>query len=252
VQSRGELRRQLSIVFGPDLWLSTLINMYSCFVLNFFYYGCLYAFPQVLAESSAMKGGAALELLIGALWEIPGQALGIICGIYLFRKTNMKVYLVLCLISTLAFVLGNTHKGRAAAIFQTLGFYGIKCFVDIGFVVIYQYAIEIYPTRVRTTGSAVAVGSGRLAGIVSPLIFELIKGSGSPAVFFYILIGLCALNVLLIDFLKYETFGMALKDDLEETPAPEAPPQVDEGEASPLVGAAGRPAPIVPEPFHVR
>lgn len=256
VQSRGELRRQLSVVFGPDLWLSTLINMYSCFVLNFFYYGCLYAFPQVLAQSSAMKEGAALELLIGALWEIPGQALGIVCGLFLTRKFNMKLYLFLCLISTLAFVLGNTHVGKTAAAFQTLGFYGIKCFVDIGFVVVYQYSIEIYPTKVRTTGSAIAVGSGRLAGILSPLIFELIKEGSSPAAFFYIIVGLCAINIILIDFLKYETFGVALKDDIEDTPTPEAPsqarPPVDDEEASPLAQGTGPPVAIVPEPFHVR
>jgi len=260
VHSRGELRRQLSVVFGPDLWLSTLINMYSCFVLNFLYYGCLYAFPQVLSASSGMEGGAALELLIGALWEIPGQALGIICGLFLTRKLNMKIYLILCGISTLAFVLGSSHAGKAARVFQTLGFYGIKCFVDIGFVVIYQYAIEIYPTKVRTTGSAIAVGSGRLAGIISPLIFEIIKSRSSTSVFFYILLGLCLFNLCLIDFLKYETFGVALKDDIEDKPpegtgqeAPASPPAAEaEDEASPLLADSERAAPLVPEPFHVR
>jgi len=258
VHSRGELRNQLSIVFGQDLCLSTLINMFSCFTLNFFYYGCLYAFPQVLSASSAMKEGAALELLIGALWEIPGQALGIICGLFLTRKFNMKLYLVLCLLSTVAFVLGNTHVGKTASVFQTLGFYGIKCFVDIGFVVVYQYSVEIYPARVRATGSAVAVGSGRLAGIISPLIFEVIKGSSSTSVFFWILVCLCAVNFFLIDFLKYETFGMALKDDVEEpssagSPDKAAPPlPEEEGEALPLLPGAAPPAAIVPEPFCPR
>lgn len=253
VQSRGEFWRQMGVVFGPDLCMSTLINMYSCFVLNFMYYGCLYAFPQVLAASSE-GGGAALELLIGAVWEIPGQVLGIVVGLFMRRKPSMKLYLLLTGVSTLLFALGITHQGSSASLMRKFGFYGIKCFVDIGFVVIYQYAIEIYPTKVRTTGSAVAVGSGRLAGIISPLIFELIKGSASPAVFFYILLGLVVFNILVIDLLRYETFGVALKDvieDVEEAKGGAAKP-VNEDEASPLSESNTNAAAIVPEPFHVR
>mmetsp|Transcript_27958 Transcript_27958/g.65207 ORF Transcript_27958/g.65207 Transcript_27958/m.65207 type:complete len:522 (+) Transcript_27958:126-1691(+) len=256
VQSSADLRRQLFIVFGPDLRTSTFIVMYSCFVLNFLYYGCLYAFPQVLAESSTGSGGAALELLIGAIWEIPGQALGIVCGLLLRRKLNMQLYLFLVGISTLAFVLGNTRNTHASHIVETIGYYGIKCFVDIGFVVVYQYSIEIYPTKVRATGSAITVGSGRIGGILSPLVYELIASEGSYAVFFYVLVVLCAVNFLMIPLLKYETQGVPLKDELEEE-APEAPsqggPQAAQQqsteEASPLLE---REAALVPEPFVPR
>merc|ERR1719221_271886 len=96
-------------------------------------------------------------------------------------------------------------------IFQLAGIYGIKCFVAIGFVVVYQYSIEIYPTEARTTGTAINMGSGRVAGIISPLIFEaVVSMTGAFSVFFYLLIGCALLNFLLIPLLKYETFGMAL------------------------------------------
>jgi len=261
LQSTSELGQQMRIVFSPSLWLSTLIVIYSCFVLNFLYYGCLYAFPQVLSKSGGMHEGAAMELLIGALWEVPGEALGIIFGLWMPRKLNMKVYLFLTTISVLAFGLGNAHSTTSASVAQTLGYYGIKCFVDIGFVVVYQYSIEIYPTQARTTGSAIAIGSGRLAGIISPLIFELIAEHSHTSVFFYVLVVLCVINFVAIDFLKYETQGMALKDELEEdaeqtaqiVPAGQQNGDLkdEQTEASPLLPGAATPA-ILPEPFAPR
>merc|ERR1740127_217756 len=144
------------------------------------YYGCLYAFPQVLASSSGMKEGAAIQLLIGALWEIPGEALGIGMGMLMNRLPNIKVYLLPTGLSVLSFTLAMQVPTKAAMFFQTIGYYGIKCFVDIGFVVVYQYAIEIYPTEARTTGSAITMGSGRIAGIIAPLVFEgLYSSTGS-------------------------------------------------------------------------
>lgn len=93
-QAWADLKKQMGVVFGPQLLLSTIIVSYCCFVLNFLYYGGMYAFPQVLAsDKSGKHSGAALELLIGALWELPGYALGILCGVYLYRKRNIKVYL---------------------------------------------------------------------------------------------------------------------------------------------------------------
>jgi len=223
VLSNSDLLRHVRVVFGPNLWLSTLIVMYSCFVLNFLYYGCLYALPQVLASSDQPGSNAALELLTGALAEIPGQVLGILCGSYLTRKLNMKVYLGLTSLSLMSFVFSLVHPGGGAKIFQLAGIYGIKCFVAIGFVVVYQYSIEIYPTEARTTGTAINMGSGRVAGIISPLIFEaVVSMTGGFAVFFYLLIGCASLNFLLIPLLRYETFGMALMDEIDDEDEVEA------------------------------
>jgi len=223
VLSKDDLLKQVRVVFGPNLWLSTLIVMYSCFVLNFLYYGCLYALPQVLASSAEPGSNAALELLTGALAEIPGQVLGILCGTYLTRKFNIKVYLGLSSLSLMSFVFSLIHPGGAAKIFQLAGIYGIKCFVAIGFVVVYQYSIEIYPTEARTTGTAINMGSGRVAGIISPLIFEgVVHMTGGYSMFFYLMIGCAVLNFLLIPLLKYETFGMALMDDIDDEDEAEA------------------------------
>jgi MFS family permease len=222
ITSKRDLMRQVRVVFGPQLRVTTLIVMYSCFVLNLMYYGCLYAFPQVLASSSGMKEGAAIQLLVGALWEIPGEVLGIGMGMLMNRLPNIKVYLLLTGFSVLCFTLAMQVHTKASIAFQTMGYYGIKCFVDIGFVVVYQYAIEVYPTEARTTGTAITMGCGRIAGIIAPLVFEgLYSQTGSFFTFFWILLGAVVLNFLLVQFLSIETQGKPLLDELEDEQVPE-------------------------------
>merc|ERR1719373_760648 len=102
----------------------------------------------------------------------------------------MKVYLGLTAMSLGPFVFSLVHPGGAAKIFQMAGLYGIKCFVTIGFLVVYQYSIEIYPTEVRTTGAAISIGSGRVAGIISPIVIEaIVSVTGGHSAFFIMLVG---------------------------------------------------------------
>jgi len=245
VLSKDDLLKHVRVVFGPNLWLSTLIMMYSCFVLNFLYFGSLYALPQVLVGSDEPGSNAAFKLFTGALAELPGQVLGLLCGTYLTRKTTMNVYLGLTMISLGSFVFSLVHPGGSAKIFQMAGLYGMKCFVRIGFLVLYQYTIEIYPTEVRTTGSAINLGSGRVAGIIAPLIFEAtVSVTGGFSMFFFLMIGVASVNLLLIPLLKYETFGMSLKDDIDDEDEVEAgsheQAKEEDDEVAPLVVSKSR------------
>lgn len=139
-----------------------------------------------------------------------------------------------------------------------IGYYGMKCFVNIGFVVVYQYSIEIYPTSARTTGSALAIGSGRIAGIISPLLFEAMhKKTGGYGAFFYMLLGLAVFNFLLVDFLKYETQGKLLKEDLEDSEEEEEdaqakPENPEAGEAKPLLKADEETTVLLPNALQQR
>eukprot|EP00929_Paragymnodinium_shiwhaense_P044566 TRINITY_DN22845_c0_g1_i2.p1 TRINITY_DN22845_c0_g1~~TRINITY_DN22845_c0_g1_i2.p1 ORF type:complete len:443 (+),score=74.83 TRINITY_DN22845_c0_g1_i2:99-1427(+) len=171
------LARQARIVFGRHLFGSTIIVMYSCFVLNFAYYGCLYAFPQVL-PSVRTAHPPAVELLIGALWEYPGLIGGYIVGMYMKRKPAMKLYLFATFASLMLFGLGCIRPAvdniqeqdvaeAGASLILNMGYYGIKVFTNIGFCVVYQYSVEIYPTEARITGTAVNLAGGRVAGMVA-------------------------------------------------------------------------------------
>lgn len=211
-----DVSRHHAVVFGARLWQSTMVMMYTCFVLNFVYYGGLYAFSQVL-PGLATGQSTATELLAGALWELPGFAIAGLVGNLVDRKPCMKISLVLTLVSVLCFLIGasspvlSTSMGMRAVLH--MGYYGMKCFVNMGFVFTYQYLTEIYPTEARVTGSSISIGVGRLAGMLSPPGFEVLRAAtGSFTTYFIILAIMVAANALLIDLLPLETAGKLLQD----------------------------------------
>jgi len=211
------VQSQMGLVFGKSMVQTTSVVMFSCFVLNMNYYGCLYAFPQLL-PGMVTKGSAASELLIGALWEIPGNIVGAFLGMLMARKRAMKIYLALTFASLVAFPVGaaQAEKTLFFEIVMYFGYYGIKCFVAIGFVIVYQYAVEVYPTEVRITGSALNLGAGRIAATLASVVYELIVSTTTYPVFFFGAAALTLLNFALIDALRYETQGVALKDSVAD------------------------------------
>jgi len=212
-----------TVIFSRRLLFSTVAVIYSCFTLNTLFYGCLYAFPQVVTDVK-MSSSPAVSLVMGALWELPGIVLATICGMFWPRKPVMAGYLVLTAVSLVAFAVGAGHhidEGGGHWLYDNLlhgGYIGIKVFAIVGFVAVYQYSTEIYPTVARTTGTAACIAGGRLGGMLAPLIFEwLLDTTSSLTAFFYFVAALCMCNFSLIFLLPLETFGKSLEDHLDET-----------------------------------
>jgi len=207
-----KFRRQLRVVFGGSMRSATLVIMYSCFMLNMSYYGSLYAFPQVLP--TLVEHGAASELIVGALWELPGLALGVVLGFVTTRKTGLKFYLVLFTSFIILFIVGaNNHKRNSIMrSFAFLGYYGIKFTPNIGFVMIYQISAEAYPTEARTTGSALCLAAGRLASMSAPMLYETLHNmTRSFMLFFLLMAGMSLMNLYLVDIIP-ETGQKQLED----------------------------------------
>mmetsp|Transcript_55111 Transcript_55111/g.148600 ORF Transcript_55111/g.148600 Transcript_55111/m.148600 type:complete len:488 (-) Transcript_55111:110-1573(-) len=209
------------VICSRRLLYSTIAVIYSCFTLNVVFYGCLYAFPQVLTEVD-MNAAPAVSLVFGALWELPGNVLAVFCGMFWPRKPVMIGYLVATALSLLAFGLGADQVSGGSEHWLHLalvhgGYIGIKCFAIVGFVAVYQYSTEIYPTVARTTGTAACVAGGRLGGMVAPLVFEwIVEATANISIFFYFTATLCIVNIMFVLFLPLETFGRSLDDYNEE------------------------------------
>eukprot|EP00928_Gymnodinium_smaydae_P075409 TRINITY_DN58420_c0_g1_i1.p1 TRINITY_DN58420_c0_g1~~TRINITY_DN58420_c0_g1_i1.p1 ORF type:complete len:479 (+),score=77.40 TRINITY_DN58420_c0_g1_i1:86-1522(+) len=214
----------IAVIFSRRLFYSTVAVIYSTFTLNVLFYGCLYAFPQVVKDIE-MGTSPAVSLIIGALWEFPGNVLATAFGMYWPRKPVMLGYLLVTILSLIAFSVGAQqridNKGPpqlGAELLLQGGYMGIKAFAQVGFVAVYQYSAEIYPTVSRTTGTAACVAGGRLGGMLAPLIFEwLLEYTGSLLTFFYFVASLCGFNLILVAFLPFETFGKSLEDNEDET-----------------------------------
>jgi len=214
--ARRDFGYQLKGVFGRHLLSSTLITMFTCFGLNLVYYGCLYAFPQVLPTVHSMEGTAGVQLIVGALWEVPGNIAGILFGMSLPRKPVMKICLAVSAASLLMFAVGITSRSTwlSHSLYHS-GYYGIKAVGAAGFIIVYQYAGEIYPTETRTTGAAVCLGSGRIGAMLAPIFVEYIHAETNSFSGFFLIVSLfCIVNFCLIDLLPFETSDMLLSDHL--------------------------------------
>lgn len=213
--------RQLVVLTGSKLLGPTLVLMLSCFNTNLGLYGCLFAFPQVLPD--LIEGGASSQLLVGALWELPGYAIGAYLGSKCFRKTSSKFYFTMQASFLLIFILGakNVHKLYLFKVAMYIGYYGIKMAPMIGFTVIYQMSTEIYPADARTTGTALCLAGGRVAAMIGPLLYEFMVDVTGTWMFFFLFMAACTiLNLYLIDIVP-ETAGMTLKDDIADEPVDE-------------------------------
>lgn len=213
------IRAELSKLGKGPLLVTTIIMCYTTFVVNLAYYGTLYAFPNLLPTlGEKAAGSAAVQLLIGACWEIPGIALGCVFGMYFPRKPVLQAYCIFVTICIIVFVGGATGGiSWGAKLAWHIGYYGIKLTIQSGWIVAYVYLTEVYPTSCRTLGTSISFACGRLAATISPLLYEKLKSwTGSFAAFFYLLAGTLFINLFTIHFLPIETFGAVLSDEIDE------------------------------------
>lgn len=228
-------QQQMEVATGKVLGFTTFVLCSTCFTLNFIYYGSFYSFPLVLGDVD-MGVSPAVALIIGALWELPGYAAAIGCSMVCGRRVAILSYLVLMMLSTLLFVEGAEHQKSGNAVYGYavhVGFAGMKCWINMGFVIVYQYASEIYPTSARVAGTGLCFGCGRIGSMVAPFVFEAMMDAfnNSWQNFYYLLAMACAANAILVLFLPFETASMTLKDHVAEM-----------GEMDPLVSCGARKA----------
>lgn len=217
----SQLYRNLGIILGRNLLYTTFTLCFTLFGVNTFYYGGgMYAFMQVLPEVK-LQTSPGLNLLIGALFEIPGYVLAMWLSVCMSRKMTIVFGYVGIIITSASFLwmstLVDTKFAAAGQMGMQASFFTFKTFSGLLFGIVYAYSMEVYPTIARATGTGVSITTGRLGAITSPMIFEWLKGStNSYHAFFYFMMCVSAIGIILVLFLPYETKGAALKDHEEE------------------------------------
>jgi len=208
------LFRRYAHIFGQQFGVTTLVLTYSCFCLNFCFFGALYAFPQIL-QNLDMGGTPAMQLLLGAIVETPGYWVGMAFATFLPRKVMMKLYLTFTIGAVFSFIVGMQHLQHWIGLFMaSAGFYGIKFFMPSGFTVFYVYVGEVFPAEVRTTGSSVCFSAGRAGSMLAPVAYEVITSmasKGGSQAFLMVMLGFLMFNGAVINLLRYETFGKQLQ-----------------------------------------
>ncbi len=216
-------REHLSHFCSGKYLFTTLTLCWTTFTMNFTYYGTIYALPQVLA-GARLPFSPAVNMMIASC----GEMCGVICGGYYFtyhnRKGSMQVLMGLMALTTMVFVscihpsIITEHTDIALIQSIAMGALFLQKMVSmISWLVIYVYMAEVYPTVCRASGPAMCIAFGRWGSITSPMLFEhLLEGTGSYVMYFLLMCCCCIIDIVLIQFLPFETKDVLLTSNFKE------------------------------------
>mmetsp|Transcript_48235 Transcript_48235/g.134394 ORF Transcript_48235/g.134394 Transcript_48235/m.134394 type:complete len:473 (-) Transcript_48235:410-1828(-) len=189
----------LGIVFGPRYRLTTCVLAYVAFVLNIFYYGGMYAQPQVMTQGRGLAPG--WEMVLGGPFDLIGIAVATVLAQAAPRKTVLMFTIAAAAVSISCFGYAGSLPRRTPLleVVYQVGFFGFYWVPAMGFIVFGQLAVESYPTLVATTGGSVVFGMGRFGAMTAPLLFEGMRDvSGQWELFTYFTSVLCAMGIVLL------------------------------------------------------
>ncbi|CEM39223.1 unnamed protein product [Vitrella brassicaformis CCMP3155] len=215
-------RSSFHVVFNDTYRYTTFVLCCVTFTCNMISYGLLYALPQVFVDIEKQTGIApAYSLLRAELMSLLGNALSVFADVGPRRVTQAASLLLECIAMGLTAAALVWDWATVAVWAAAMG----KFCTFLGLNITFLYSAEIYPTVCRSTGVSIAVSSGRIGGIIAPLLFELTVwvatflpavdryDGGRYCVFFGVLGVAAFVSAALLMTLPYETRGARLQDD---------------------------------------
>ena len=212
--ARPGLIKTLTTLWRPPYVRSTLMLWIVWFMVVFSYYGMFLWLPSVMV----LKGFSLINsfgyVLIMTLAQLPGYFV----AAWLIEKWGRKTVLSLFLLGTAGSALGF---GMATSLPMLLTAGMLLSFFNLGaWGALYAYSPEQYPTIVRSSGSGMAAGIGRIGGIVGPLLVgHLLGANWSVTGIFGIFTASILIAIVAVIFLGKETMGVKLADTIETSAA---------------------------------
>ncbi len=176
-------------------------------------WGFLTFMPTILRDRGLSAGAASKLLFLSALVAVPGTlVVAWLYGLWSSKKSMILFAVVTCAsLAAFALVDPGAH-GHASAwlmplvVLLLLGSGGIISMLS-------PYTAEVYPTRLRGTGSGIAAGSSKLGGIIAPPIaaWILAASPGFAAIGVVVAVPV-ALSALVLAFSGIETRDRGLEE----------------------------------------
>ncbi|WP_322904258.1 MFS transporter [Paenibacillus campi] len=203
---RPSFRQGLQDIWSSQHRRATLMAWILWFTVVFSYYGMFLWLPSVMG----LKGFTLIKsfeyVLIMTLAQLPGYFTAAYFIEKFGRKFVLVVYLLLTAVSAIWFGFATSELSLILA-GMCLSFFNLGAWGGL-----YAYTPELYPTRVRSTGTGMAAGFGRIGGVIAPFLVGMLVGNGvavsSIFILFFIAIVIGAMVVL---FLGKETKGIELE-----------------------------------------
>jgi len=171
-----EAAARLRELFTPALRRRTGVLWTLWFAMAFSYYGLFIWLPTLLVGRGYAEVQSFRFTLFITLAQIPGYFVAAWLVERAGRRVTLVSFLVLCAGAAWLF-------GRAAGTGDLLLWGCLVSFFNLGaWGVTYGYTPELYPTRVRGTGTGSAAAFGRIGGILAPLVVgRLMTANGGAA-----------------------------------------------------------------------
>jgi putative MFS transporter len=214
----GRAPARLGDLFGAGLERRTAMLWILWFAMAYSYYGIFIWLPTLLVKQGYAEAQSFHFTLLITLAQIPGYFAAAFLVERIGRKSTLVPFMVLCAGASYLF-------GRAGSPGALVAWGCLVSFFNLGaWGVTYGYTPELYPTRLRGTGSGAAAAFGRIGGILAPLaVARMIgpAGGGFHAVFLMFAVVMVggAIGVLL---LGEETRGRTLEEISGDRAAGEA------------------------------
>ncbi|QTE31474.1 MFS transporter [Pengzhenrongella sicca] len=182
-------------LLAPGLRDRTLTLWAVWFTVNFAYYGAFIWLPTVLHASGLSLVRSFGYTLIITLAQLPGYAASAVLVERWGRRPTLAAFLVGAAAAAGLFA-GAAGSAQVLTAGMLLSFFNLGAWGAL-----YAITPELYPTRLRATGSGWAAGVGRIASILAPLAVPQLRALGGTPLLFevfaavFVVAALCALRL---------------------------------------------------------
>jgi len=176
-------RSRLADLFSGEWRRRSILIWLVWFLVNFSYYGAFIWLPTLLVSSGFPLVKSFEFTLIITLAQLPGYAASAYLVEKWGRRVTLSTFLMGSAVSAVAFGFGAVNGSEA----QIIGFGMLLSFFNLGaWGALYAITPELYPTRLRGSGTGAAAGFGRIASIAAPLLVPPLLALGGPILLFVI------------------------------------------------------------------
>jgi len=197
-------------VFEPRFLKATLLICLSYFMLMLSFYFVLSWTPKNLVDLGfTVEQGIFASVLLNVGGIIGGLTFGYFAGKSSARK--LSSYLLV----TLFFAIVGFGALNSGLVTVMAGAFVVGFFLIGSMTSLYAIVPAIYPARVRTTGTGLAIGFGRLGAVAGPYLGGLLIASGWQRLAYYSVLALPVL-ISAVAIRRVPLFG--------ERPEPEKSP----------------------------
>ncbi|WP_432262300.1 MFS transporter [Cupriavidus sp. TMH.W2] len=169
----GPARPSFAALFAGAQRRSTVLASAAFLLVMLTFYFLLSWTPKMLVDMGmTVESGISGSVVMNLSGVVGGIALGWATARYGLRRMAIA-YLGLCFASVVVFTLIPATTANLIAMAALIGF-----FMNGAVVCLYALAPRVFPPQVRTTGTGLALGFGRLGGTLGPYLAGVLIAAG--------------------------------------------------------------------------